>query len=617
MAFIEVEEWAGSVWHRFITRKASTDFPEARVELAEMQRSLALLFRALGGGSGVAVDAANARQMVLRRNLLQQVAGTCQQLPVAWCDPDNLRLPASLAVYPEVALNRELYRWLALLAAHSEKLRHWGRDNQRWTLAILQQYPAMRARYQKLVQAHLPLRPNPDDLPKAEAALERAVQQALREPGSVEQFPRSEKAPWPVPLWLYPAESLGAPLSSELADEDQPEEEPGPSAKPQEGAKKIRKRAQRIEENSGKGGLLLFRLENLFSWAEHVDLDRCEDDSDDLDASRVAEDLDELALSRKRQRKGGGLKLDLDLPAEEFDDLPLGPGIKLPEWDYRKQQLIDDFVNVQMLLPRGSEAKGLPPHLQGLARKIRHQFEHLRHNRQWLRGQPQGSELDLSAWLDFHVERQHGQCVERGLFMEQRNTQRDLACLLLADLSMSTDAHLNNQHRVIEVIIDSLLLFGEALSAVGDHFALYGFSSLRRQKVRMLELKTFAQRYNDDTRGRIQALKPGYYTRMGAAIRQATKQLESCKQRRKLLLLVTDGKPNDIDLYEGRYGVEDTREAVMEARSKGLLPFCITIDQEAGDYLPYMFGANGFTLIHQPEQLPTRLPQLYRLLTRD
>ena len=182
---------------------------------------------------------------------------------------------------------------------------------------------------------------------------------------------------------------------------------------------------------------------------------------------------------------------------------------------------------------------------------------------------------------------------------------------------MSTDAHLNNQHRVIEVIIDSLLLFGEALSAVGDHFALYGFSSLRRQQVRMLELKTFAQRYSDDTRGRIQALKPGYYTRMGAAIRQATKQLEQCKQRRKLLLLVTDGKPNDIDLYEGRYGVEDTREAVMEARAKGLLPFCITIDQEAGDYLPYMFGANGFTLIHQPEQLPTRLPQLYRLLTRD
>jgi nitric oxide reductase NorD protein len=200
--------------------------------------------------------------------------------------------------------------------------------------------------------------------------------------------------------------------------------------------------------------------------------------------------------------------------------------------------------------------------------------------------------------------------------MEQRPTRRDLACLLLADVSMSTDAHLDDQHRVIEVIGDSLLLFGEALSALGDDFALYGFSSLRRQQVRMQELKSFKQRYDDNTRGRIQALKPGYYTRMGAAIRQATVLLGACKQRRKLLLLVTDGKPNDLDLYEGRYGVEDTREAVLEARRQGLLPFCITIDSEAGDYLPYMFGANGYTQIRQPQQLPLRLPQLYRQLTQ-
>jgi nitric oxide reductase NorD protein len=223
----------------------------------------------------------------------------------------------------------------------------------------------------------------------------------------------------------------------------------------------------------------------------------------------------------------------------------------------------------------------------------------------------------MQAWLDFHVERQHGQCAERGLFMEQRQTRRDLACLLLADVSMSTDAHLDDQRRVIEVVNDSLLLFGEALSALGDNFALYGFSSLRRQQVRMLELKSFQQRYDDNTRGRIQALKPGYYTRMGAAIRQATALLGACKQRRKLLLLVTDGKPNDLDLYEGRYGVEDTREAVLEARRQGLLPFCITIDQKAEDYLPYMFGANGYTLIRQPEQLPLRLPQLYRQLTQN
>ena len=162
---------------------------------------------------------------------------------------------------------------------------------------------------------------------------------------------------------------------------------------------------------------------------------------------------------------------------------------------------------------------------------------------------------------------------------------------------------------------DSLMLFSEALSAAGDDFALYGFSSLRRHHVRMLEIKGFDHKYNANVCGAIQSLKPGYYTRMGTAIRRATQLLEKRPHRRKLLLLITDGKPNDLDLYEGRYGVEDTRQAVMEARRAGLIPFCITIDQQAGDYLPYMFGANGYTLIKEPVQLPTRLPQLYRLLT--
>ena len=609
MAFtIEVEEWVGSVWHRFITRRANPDFPEARVDLESMQRPLSLLFRAMGGASGVGVEAASARDMLVRRNLLQQVAGTCKQLPVAWCDASNLRLPQSLAVYPETSLNQDLYRWLALLAAQAGPMRHWARDNQRWTQAILEHFPAMRPRYQRLVEAHLQLRPDPSQLPKAEAVLEAALCQALREPGSVSQFPRSERAPWPLPLWLYPADNLGEPQAAQRAEEGE-----GNLETPPGGESRQRKRARRVGESSSKGGLLLFRLENLFSWSEHIELDRCGDDTEDLDAARVAEDLDELALSRQRMRQGGGLKLDLDLPAADFDDVPLGEGIKLPEWDYRKQCLQKDFVN----LPRGAEAKPLPLHLSPLARRLRRQFEHLRNDRQWLRQQPQGSELDMQAWLDFHVERQNGQCAERGLFMEQRQNRRDLACLLLADLSMSTDAHLDNEHRVIDVVIDSLLLFGEALSAVGDPFALYGFSSLRRQQVRMQELKSFRQPYGDETRGRIQALKPGYYTRMGAAIRQATELLGACKQRRKLLLLVTDGKPNDLDLYEGRYGVEDTRQAVMEARKQGLLPFCITIDREAGDYLPYMFGANGYTLIKEPQQLPFRLPQLYKQLTQS
>ena len=606
----ELEEWVGGLWHRFITRQASHEFPDAQVALDGMQRALALLFRAMGGAGGIAVEAAGQRGLVLRRSLLQQVSGGGKHGTVAWRDADSLRLPARLAVYPEPALNAELYRWLALLAGQSRRMRHWGRDNQYWTHSLLQRYPALRPRYRRLVDAHLRLRPDPARLPAGEAALERAVRQALHEPGSVDDFPRSERAPWPVPLWLYPSQHAGSTQAAELGDE------PGAGQSAPGAGKVSRKRAARVNDPSSKSGLLLIRLENLFSWSEHVDLDRWGDDSDNLDAARAAEDLDELALSRKRMRQGGGLKLDLDLPPAEADDVPLGGVMTLPEWDYRRQRLQDDFVQIQMMSPRQSAPSGLPPRLAPLARRLRRQFEHLRSDRQWLRQQPQGSELDMQAWIDFQVERRHGHCAERGWFMDRRQTRRDLACLLLADLSMSTDAHLDDQHRVIDVIGDSLLLFGEALSAVGDPFALYGFSSLRRQQVRMLELKTFGQRYGDDTRGRIQALRPGYYTRMGAALRQATRLLAARPGRRKLLLLVTDGKPNDLDRYEGRYGVEDTRQAVIEARRQGLLPFCITIDREAGSYLPYMFGAHGYTLIRQPQQLPLRLPQLYRQLTQ-
>lgn len=120
MAFtLELEEWVGSVWHRFITRRASVDFPEARVELVPRQRSLQVLFRATGGAPHLGVEAVSDRDLLLRRNLLQQIAGTCKQVPLACCDGDNLRLPASLAAFPDVGLNEELYRWLALLAAQS------------------------------------------------------------------------------------------------------------------------------------------------------------------------------------------------------------------------------------------------------------------------------------------------------------------------------------------------------------------------------------------------------------------------------------------------------------------------------------------------------------------
>jgi nitric oxide reductase NorD protein len=222
--------------------------------------------------------------------------------------------------------------------------------------------------------------------------------------------------------------------------------------------------------------------------------------------------------------------------------------------------------------------------------------------------------LDLDSWLDFHIQSTIAATAEKGLYQRFQANQRDLSCLLLADLSMSTESHIDDDTQVIDMVKDSLLLFGEALHTLGDHFAMYGFSSVKRSHVRFTLLKNFKERYDDQVRGRIQALKPGFYTRMGAAIRQATEVLNEQKNSQKLLLILTDGKPNDIDYYEGRFGIEDTHQAIRAAKRLGIKPFCITIDQQAEAYLPYIFGSSGYAVIKHSRQLPLRLPQLYHQL---
>jgi nitric oxide reductase NorD protein len=187
---------------------------------------------------------------------------------------------------------------------------------------------------------------------------------------------------------------------------------------------------------------------------------------------------------------------------------------------------------------------------------------------------------------------------------------------MLADLSLSTDAWVSDSARVIDVIRDSLYLFAEALSATGDRFSLYGFSSLKRDNVRFHVLKEFGEKYNASVRGRIAAIKPGYYTRMGAAIRHASQLLAKQQATQRILFVLTDGKPNDLDQYEGRYGIEDTRVALLEARQMGLRPFCVTIDEKAGSYLPHLFGIGGYVVIRKPSELPKQLPLLYAQLTR-
>jgi nitric oxide reductase NorD protein len=347
-----------------------------------------------------------------------------------------------------------------------------------------------------------------------------------------------------------------------------------------------------------------------------VKVDRPLDEDDNDDAAKAANDLDSLTVAQDGKTTTSRIRFDLDLPAEADDDVVLADGILLPEWDWRKQVLQPAHSRLQMMVARDAQACELPVSLRSTAKRLRNQFQSLTPQRERLRAQANGSDLDMDACVRYAAERASGQPVgEPGLYIDNRNRSRDLSCLLLADLSLSTDAWVSNSARVIDVIRDSLLLFGEALSATGDRFALYGFSSVRRQNVRYHLLKGFDERYGSTIRGRLAAIKPGFYTRMGAAIRHSANILSKQKSARRLLLILTDGKPNDLDKYEGRYGIEDTRVAIHEARRLGLTPFCVTIDEKAGDYLPHLFGANGYAVVRNAEMLPQVLPRLYVQLT--
>ena len=609
-----MEEHVGALWHRLITRAAQRHYPDAAVTLAEIEKTAGLLFRAFGGDPGLRVAPAAAVRHGARRHWLARVAGVGEKSTPACRDLETLQLPAELALWPRRELNRDLYLWLIVLAAAHDAVEpdaSWWQQNQQGTLIALDRFPGLRSHYRRLAVAALELRIPPERLPPDEADQEILVRQALREPGSVLDVPAARRPPQPIPLWLYPA-PVPAAGQSQRRDSDAK----SGGGKPAERDRQ-RRRAERVDLPERKNSFLApFRAESLLSWAEFVRVNRPTDDEPEPNAGRAADDMDVLSVTRDGSSTASRVRFDLDLPSASEDDLPLGPGIKLPEGDYRKRMLVPDYCCVQEMLARRAQPCDLPPPLRRDAQRLRRQFEILRPGRGWRRAQPDGEELDLDACVRHAADcASGGHSHERGLYRQLARQERDLACLLLADLSLSTDAWVNNKGRVIEVIRDSLFLFAEALAVTGDRFALYGFSSRKRQHVRMHRVKTFEERYTAAVRGRINAIKPGYYTRMGAAVRHATHLLGRQTAARRLLLLLTDGKPNDLDQYEGRYGIEDTRMALLEARREGLHPFCVTIDQEADDYLPYLFGKDSFVLIRRPEDLPRQLLLLYTRLT--
>lgn len=605
-----MEEQIGIAWHRLVNRLAARRFPEAAVELASVSRDAALLFRALGGDHGVATQAGAKTHHGARRTLLERLAGSARKVDLAWLDNQALRLPPVIDVFPETDLNRSLYFWLAALCAVDPRPDlPWLTRNQAAARAVTRDFPGLAASYARLVEAEIARRPQIGKLAPDEARQEQAVRDALRNPGSVRALPEARRPPHPVLLWLRPE----PPVTGKKPQPDHFPDQPSQSGSAHQ-SDKIRRMAEHTEMPERKGGLLLFRPESIFSWAEYAKVEHETKENEDQDLAQAADDLDIIAIARDRKRVARKLRMSLDLPSAEGDNLALvGDGMQ-PEWDYRTHTLKAAQCRINTVSLADAEPCALPRHLERDQQRLRRQFGALLPLHQRLKAQSEGDDIDIDPYIR-HLAHRAG--AETRFYFDQRKRGRDLACLLLADLSLSTEAWVGEDRRVIDVIRDSMFLFSEALSVTRDRFALYGFSSQQRSDVRFHTLKAFSEPYSDAVRGRINGISPAYYTRMGAAIRRASEILGRQKSRERLLLLLTDGKPNDADHYEGRYGIEDTRKALIAARQQGLRPFCVTIDQEAHEYLPHIFGKNSFIIIRKPSELPIRLPLLYAQLTHQ
>lgn len=343
-------------------------------------------------------------------------------------------------------------------------------------------------------------------------------------------------------------------------------------------------------------------------------MQRPTDRDDQTAAEEFADSLSDLAEARLISTTGRAKEVLLsddppDARAKRTSEasVEMPSSVSYPEWDYRISAYRHPGATIRLLPPQAGQQQWVDRTLaehRSMLDAIRRRFEMLRAQRTRRSKQLDGDEIDLDAYIDSHADFRAGLPMAQALYLTHRRARRDLAIMLLVDVSGSTDGWISGQRRVIDVEREALLMVCIALEGMGERYSVQVFSGQGPHAVTLRTLKRFDEPYNNEVARRIAALEPEQYTRAGAAIRHASTTLLREAAAHRLLLLLSDGKPNDVDQYDGRYGVEDTRQAVTEARLQGVFPFCLTVDRNAATYLDAVFGVHQYALLTKPELLP-------------
>jgi hypothetical protein len=302
---------------------------------------------------------------------------------------------------------------------------------------------------------------------------------------------------------------------------------------------------------------------------------------------------------------------------EELEGLPPR---HYPEWDYKSKTFRPNWVSLyETLHPPGDPAHidELLARHSALAKRLK-QIMDLLKPQQYVRVryQEEGSELDLDVAIRSLIDFKAGSIPDPRINMSHRTDGRDIAVTLLIDLSESINQTPEGCNQtILELSQEAVALLGWSIETLGDEFAIAGFSSNTRHEVRYQHIKGFSEHWGDEVKGRLAAIKAGYSTRMGAALRHSGHYLSTRKADKKLLLVLTDGEPSDIDEPDDKALIHDARKAVQELDQEGIYTYCINLDPHADDYVADIFG-NQFTVIDRVERLPEKLPQLFMSLTR-
>lgn len=660
--------FARNLWRRHRDRGGVT----ATTGLADVAPRIDLLITGLFGRSYPIRVAEPPAPPTLLGAVFGGRRGPVRRRPVPATDGFSLWLPADLGI-TDSRLALERYRAMALEQA-MRAARGGAAVIAGETSTLVQDFfllleacaadaalrrwlPGMAAPIEAARRAALAARPPLYAFPKDAQPLERFVRRLVRADGarpdpaftsasaaeSLEKAQRiaADLAPYGLrarrspalfrDLWTGEFRAPPDPADASSVDpggrSDDPDE-PRPRAARIERRPEVRKPKEHEDRDRGRSGAWMIQADEPHQKAEDpMGLQRPTDRDDPERADEMGEMLSELGQARMVATPGRpkevllsddppGSRTRLAAREPEADD---AAAVSYPEWDYRAEAYREPGATVRTTVahpgPQAWVDETLERH-RGMLALIRRRFEMLRARRVTLRRQAEGDEIDLDACIEALADLKAGARMPDALYQTCRPAERNLAILLLIDVSGSTDGWVSAHRRIIDVEREALLLVCIALEELGEPYAVQAFSGEGPRAVTVREIKRFDAAFDNDAALRIAALEPKRYTRAGAALRHAAAALMQRPADHRLLLLLSDGKPNDVDRYEGRYGVEDMQRAVSEAKLSGIFPFCLTIDRQAAGYLPRVFGPNQYALLPRPELLPTVLLEWMRRLLR-